>query len=116
MSITVGDTADKWELHLYSDADLAKCPFTKRSTSGVYAEIIGPNTRAAIIGHSARQTATSWSTPEAELVAAALAIQKSGIPLIELMESALKRKVLLLILEVLLLGWLGFMVLEDLIF
>ena len=44
LSITVGDTSDKWEIDMYSDADLAKCPFTKRSTSGTYAEIKGPRT------------------------------------------------------------------------
>ena len=72
--MTVGSLASGWQIHLYSDADLAKCPFTKRSTSGVYAELVGPKTMAPIIGQSARQTATSESTPEAELVAASKAI------------------------------------------
>ena len=69
LSISVGDTADKWSLHLYTDADLAKCPFTKRSTSGIYVEIVSDNTSSGVIGMSVKQTAMSESTPEAELVA-----------------------------------------------
>ena len=95
LSMTVGDFADKWEIKLFSDADLAKCPFTKRSTSGIYAEITGPNTVAPVVGHSSKQGSMSESTPEAELVAAAKAIRSSGIPLLDLLEAILGRKVTL---------------------
>jgi len=42
---------------------------------------------ARITGHSVKQTATSESTPEAELVAAAKAMKSHGIPLLDLMEA-----------------------------
>ena len=38
-SITVGDDASKWQLHLYQDADHAGDIFTKHSTSGIFAMI-----------------------------------------------------------------------------
>ena len=91
LTISVGDSSSYWELHLYSDSDLAKCPFTKKSTSGVFAEIVGPNTGAAVTGQSVKQTSTSISTPEAELVAAEKAMTKSGIPIKDLLDALLQR-------------------------
>ena len=82
LSVTVGNPSSDWELHLYTDADLAKCPFTKRSTSGVYLEIKASHTLAPVVGNSIKQTAMSESTPEAELVAASKGIRVAGIPIL----------------------------------
>jgi len=51
------------------------------------------------VGHSIKQTATSESTPEAELVAAAKGIRASGIPLLDLLEALLGRTVTMIAFE-----------------
>jgi hypothetical protein len=71
---------DKLTLNTYSDADFAGCRFTKRSTSGGYLCIEGPNTLFALSFCSKRQGAVSHSTPEAEIVAADHVLRVIGIP------------------------------------
>ena len=100
--MTVSDTCDNWELHLYQDADHAGCTFTKRSTSGIYIEIASSQhtsnfsgTHAPISGRSEKQSSTATSTPEAELIAAKTAIQNTGIPILDLLEGMLGRTVAL---------------------
>ena len=52
-------------LKTYADADFAGCRFTKRSTSGGFMCIEGPNTLFPLGFCSKRQGAVSHSTPEA---------------------------------------------------
>ena len=72
---------------LYSDADFGGCPFTKRSTSGMYLAMIGPKTHCPIAAQSKRQTCVSHSTPEAEIVAADNALRTAGLPCLQLLET-----------------------------
>ena len=65
----VGDEASHLGPPLYADADVAGCPRTLRSTSGYHLTIEGPWTSLPQTGCSARQTALSNSTPEAEFAA-----------------------------------------------
>ena len=65
----VGDAADEVQPHLYTDADLAGCGETQRSTSGVFHCLRGPRTSFPVAAISKRQGCVSHSTPEAELVA-----------------------------------------------
>ena len=41
----IGDDPEMLTGHLFCDADFAGCPYTLRSTSGVHADIQGPNSR-----------------------------------------------------------------------
>ena len=61
---------DNVVLHAYPDADLAGTFDTARATSGGFVEIIGDDTFFPLDWFSKRQSATSHSTTEAELVAA----------------------------------------------
>ena len=67
---------DDVHLALYADADFAGCVDSLRSTSGGHLNIQGPNTRLPLSGSSNRQGCVSHSTPEAEIVAADVAIRK----------------------------------------
>ena len=79
-----GDSPGDLGPHLFADADFAGCPQTMRSTSGVWLAVMGPTTCCPLSGMSKKQTAVSHSTPEAEIVAADLALRTEGIPAIEL--------------------------------
>ena len=72
-----------------SDADLAGDPRTQRSTSSSNQKIWGPNTRANQSCNSRRQTATSHSTLEAEIISADEAIRRELLPALPLWECLL---------------------------
>ena len=74
----VGDPATELNLDLYADANYGTNG--GKSTSGMQLHVEGPNTCFPISGNSSSQTAVSHSTPEAEIVAAAAALRKTGIP------------------------------------
>ena len=80
----VGDSREDLVLNLFSDADLASDPEDSVSTTGVYFEVAGPNTCMPLFSLSQKQTAVSYSTPEAEIVAAAKALRAFGVPALEL--------------------------------
>ncbi len=56
------------------------CVRTQRSTSGAHFTLLGPPTCFPLCGVSKAQKCTSWSTPEAEMVAASYALQNLGLP------------------------------------
>jgi hypothetical protein len=85
----VGDSKESLRAAIFSDADFAGCAQTMRSTSGVFAKIMGPNTHMPISGASTKQTAVSHSTAEAELVAAEVALRKEGLPVLDLLQVVL---------------------------
>ena len=82
---------DDVHLALYADADFAGCIDSLRSTSGGHLNIQGPNTRFPLSGSSKRQGCVSHSTPEAEIVAADVAMRSMGMPALKLVERILKK-------------------------
>ena len=80
----VGDDVSELGPHLYADADFAGCPRTLRSTSGYHLSIEGTTSSMPQVGASARQTALSNSTPEAEFAAGHLAHKKAFLPALDL--------------------------------
>ena len=87
----LGDPIDDVHLALYADADFAGCIDSLRSTSGGHLNIQGPNTRFPLSGSSKRQGCVSHSTPEAEIVAADVAMRSMGMPALKLVERILKK-------------------------
>ena len=87
----IGDTADKLSLALYADSDLAGDRRDCKSTSGIFLVLVGPHTFYPLGAISKKQTATSHSSPEAELVALNQAIKDEGIPALDLWSLILGR-------------------------
>jgi hypothetical protein len=94
-----GDPSEALELRVCADADFAGCVRTMRSTTGVILAVTGPNARMILNGVSKRQTAVSHSTPEAEIVTADYAMRAEGMPALTLLETILRRKVHLCVME-----------------
>ena len=86
----VGNEAHEISPHLYADADFAGCNNTSRSTTGVHLCLKGSHTYFPMNGVSKKQDAVSHSTPEAEIVAAAFAIRREGLPSTYLWETLLQ--------------------------
>ena len=82
----IGDEFKDLTLRLYTDADLASCKLTKKSTTGILLVLVGPNTWFPLQGVSSKQTAVSHSSTESELVAADHGLRKEGIPMLDLLE------------------------------
>ena len=80
----VGDAAGDIQPHLYTDADLAGCGETQRSTSGVFHCLRGPRTNFPMAAVSKRQGCVSHSTPEAELVALNHGLRTVAYPALDL--------------------------------
>lgn len=80
----VGDHPKDMTVKLFSDADFAGDLETSRSTSGVFLQLTGTNTFYPLAGQSKNQSCVSHSTPEAELVAADLAIRTEGLPALQI--------------------------------
>ena len=74
----VGDSISDLRLHLFADADWAGDAVTMKSTSGVFLCVRGPSSSFPLAAISRKQTAVSHSTPEAELVAADVALRLEG--------------------------------------
>ena len=88
----VGDPGGDLDLGLFADADFAGDESTMKSTSGVLLDLTGPHTFVPLSGVSKKQTCVSHSTPEAEIVAADLAVRAEGLPALDLWETVLGRK------------------------
>jgi len=91
----IGDKPADLTVKLFSDADFSGDKKTSRSTSGVFLQISGPNSAFVLSGQSKKQTCVSHSTPEAEIVAADLAIRSEGLPALHLWDLLLDRNVVL---------------------
>ena len=89
----VGEGADTVGVHLYADADFAGCKRSGRSTSGAFLCMGGEDTFFPLQAVSRKQTAVSHSTPEAEIVAADLAVRTIGIPCLPLWDTVLGKEV-----------------------
>ena len=95
----IGDAASTLSLRLYVDADFGGDSGSARSTSGGYLVIFGPNTFFPISWLSRRQTSTSRSATESEVVALAASLFSEAIPALILWECLLDRGVHLEIME-----------------
>jgi len=89
------DTADvgEVELHGFPDADLAGSYDSAKATSGGFLCLVGNNTFFPLDWYSKRQTATSHSTTEAELVSASKMLRESLVPQMELWSILLQRPI-----------------------
>ena len=76
----IGESPDKAQLGLFSDADFAGDRADMRSTSGVFLALYGDHSFFPLYGQSRKQTAVSHSTVEADIAAADHAIRSSGFP------------------------------------
>ena len=90
----VGEAAGTIGVHLYADADFAGCKRTGRSTSGAFLCMGGEDTFFPLQAVSRNQTAVSHSTPEAEIVAADMALRVIGVPSLPLWDTILQREAL----------------------
>ena len=87
----IGDCSKYLKITLFSDADFAGCLDTAKSTSGVLIALTGPNSFFPLNAISKKQSCVSHSTPEAEIVAADLAIRTEGLPALQLWDMVLER-------------------------
>jgi hypothetical protein len=93
MSGYIGDPMSELHLGVYTDADHAGDKTDRVSTSGIMVIIMGPNTWFPINAISSKQTCQSHSTPESEIVALDKGVKDEAIPLLNLLDIILKRKV-----------------------
>ena len=87
----VGDCGDALSLSLFADADFAGDLSTRRSTSGAFVALVGPHTHFPLSARSVKQSCVSHSTPEAEIVAANMAVRVIGLPSLSLWDAVLCR-------------------------
>ena len=78
------DSPEALELHLYVDADFAGDRLTGESTSGGYLVLVGPNSSFPLAWVSKRQTSTSLSTTESEVVSLAHSLYQEALPALQL--------------------------------
>ena len=86
-------------LELYVDADFGGDCHDVKSTSGGFLTLKGSNTFFPLAWISKRQTSTSRSTTESEVVSLAHSLYQEGIPALQLWEKLLQRPVDLIIHE-----------------
>ena len=82
----VGDDFTCCTIALFADADCAGDKTNSWSTSGVFIAIVGPHTYVPIVAVSKKQTCTSHSTCEAEVVAFNAGL-KAALPIMDLWEA-----------------------------
>ena len=85
----VGGPTEEMTPHIFTDADLAGCADTQRSTTGVYHCISGKHTFFPVAVVSKRQGSVAHSTPEAELVALDHGLRNVAIPAMSIWERVL---------------------------
>jgi len=95
----VHDDASNLWLELYVDADFCGETLDTKSTSGGYLILRGPDTLFPLWWVSKRQSCTSRSTTEAEIVSLATALFSEGLPSMSLWDLLLQRPVQLRIFE-----------------
>ena len=86
-------------LLLFVDADFARESDNAKSTSGGFLVLAGPNSWFPLTWLSKRQSCVSRSTTEAEVVSLAASLHTEAIPMLDLWDLILGRKVPLFILE-----------------
>ena len=96
---TVNDAPEELELQLYVDADFAGEKSDARSTSGGFLVLRGDATFFPLAWVSKRQTSTSRSTTESEVISLAYSLYQEGLPSLQLWELLLQRSVKLRVME-----------------
>ena len=71
-------------IHVFADADFARCLQTQRSTSGVAVQLGHAQTLLPVLSYSKRQQCVSHSTAEAEIVALDCAVRLHALPALSL--------------------------------
>ena len=90
MKVSVFDVPSVCTLDLYVDADLGGCPFTSKSTSGLFLVIKGPGgTFCPIVWSSRRQQHVARSTADAELNALSEGVFEELLPTYQLLQKLL---------------------------
>ena len=95
----VGDPADKLYLKLYVDADFCGDREDTKSTNGGFLVLAGPNTWFPLAWVSKKQTRTSRSTTEAEIVSLAFSLFGEALPALTHWDLILGRSVTLEVME-----------------
>ena len=96
---SINDKEEDLELQLYVDADFAGDKGNARSTSGGFLVLRGPTSFFPLAWVSKRQTSTSRSTTESEVISLAYSLYQEGIPSLQLWELLLQRSVKLRVME-----------------
>ena len=96
---SVGDGPRELHLALYVDADFAGEKIDSKSTSGGYLVLKGPKTFFPLAWVCKRQTSTSRSTTESEIVSLAHSLFQEGLPALQLWQTLLGHEVKLVIHE-----------------
>ena len=96
-TLSVDDSSD-FEIHVYPDADLGGDHSSSKSTSGLWIEATSRDgTRSwPLTWSSKRQSCTSSSTCEAEMLSLSPAVRKEGLPLQSLLSEIMGRDVTLI--------------------
>jgi hypothetical protein len=89
------------DFDVWADADFAGGDSSMKSTSGVFTAIVARETSAEgtmssfapVAPVSKKQTAVSHSTPEAEIVAADHAMRTEALPMLDILDVLLGRKI-----------------------
>jgi len=95
----IHDKQEDLKLLLFVDANLAGEVEHTKAISGALLVLAGPNSWFPIAWVSRRQTSTSRSTTEAEVVSLAAGLFGEALPFLDLFETIFQRKVELIILE-----------------
>ena len=72
---------------IFTDASFADCVGTSKSTTGVFAAMVGPNTFFPLNAVCKKQTVVSHSSTEREIVALDTALRTEGLPLLPFWEA-----------------------------
>ena len=99
LACTINDVPEDLELQLYVDADFAGEKSDARSTSGGFLVLRGVGTFFPLAWISKRQTSTSRSTTESEVISLAFSLYQEGLPSLQLWELLLQRSVKLRVME-----------------
>ena len=81
------------EIHVFTDSDLASCPHTAKSTSGIVVQLVTGAGHFPVMWQSKKQTSVARSTPEAECIAMASALFGDVINLQTFLQGALRSPV-----------------------
>jgi len=83
----IGDDLSKLKLRLYADADFCGTKEDTKSTNGGFLVLYGPNTFFPLAWVSRKQTATSRSTTESEIISLAYSLFSEALPMLSFWEA-----------------------------
>jgi hypothetical protein len=99
LKCVIGDPASSLSLRLYADANFAGNSEDARSTSGNFLVLTGPNTYFPLSWCSLKQTATSRSTTESEVIILANGVFSEALAMLNVWDLVLQRPCQLEIME-----------------